>query len=76
MPDPSWTWGIWLTLVVGTFAGLEAWALATRATHGDTLSEFLRRILGVRPRRRWRYLPAAGFVLFLGWLAVHIVLEI
>lgn len=73
---PEWLWLAWLAATLAAFAALETVALLNRHG-GDTLSERLRRWLGVEPVRARRRLAAplfAGALLaFLAWFLPHIL---
>jgi hypothetical protein len=70
-------WVAWLVAAAVSFAALEGYALYTPRP-GDTLSENLRRWLGIAPPRPWRHVGAVGFVAalvgFVAWFGPHIVL--
>lgn len=72
-------WITWLAAVAVSFAVLESIALATPRA-GDTLSENVRRWLGIAPVRPWRRWGVAGFLAtlvgFTVWFGPHIVLSI
>lgn len=71
--NPDWVWLVWLSVTLGSFGVLEAWALThRRSMPAGTLSEWLRRWLGIEPHRPWRSLGVAVFGGFLGWLCLHI----
>lgn len=76
---PSWAWVTWAAASLVTFFILELVALMNNRDH-DTLSENLRRWLGInppRPVRRWT-VPLFIVVLvgFVVWFVPHIVLSI
>lgn len=78
-------WIIWLAATIVTFGVLELMAIRqsalARSTGGvdqrGTLSENLRRWLGVDPPRPWRRVAAAAFAsgltALVNWLVPHIV---
>ncbi|MCW2881920.1 MAG: hypothetical protein JWQ95_6020 [Sphaerisporangium sp.] len=76
---PAWAWIAWAVASLGVFAALETVALANRRT-GDTLSENIRRWLGIHPYRPVRRyaVPAFAVVLlgFVAWFVPHILLSI
>lgn len=60
-------WAVWAGVAFLSFAVLELWGLRRP---GGTLSETLRRLLGVDPRKRWRGIAIAlflGALVALGW---------
>ncbi|MEV4474657.1 hypothetical protein [Nonomuraea sp. NPDC049504] len=73
---PSWAWMVWAALSVGSFLILEFAALAN-TRENDTLSENLRRWLGLDPPRPVRKILAplfiAGLVGFVVWFVPHIL---
>ena len=80
MPEiPSWAWIVWGSVSLGSFAVLETVALANKRD-GDTLSENLRRWLGIHPSRPARRFAVPAFVvglaIFVVWFVPHIVLNI
>lgn len=79
MSIPEWAWIAWLALAGGGFTILETIALANRRD-GDTLSENIRRWLGITPpnARRRVTVPvfAAVLILFVVWFIPHIVFNI
>lgn len=76
---PAWMWIVWLAVAAGGFAILETIALANRRD-GDTLSENIRRWLGITPPSTRRRIAVPVFVgaliLFLVWFLPHIVFNI
>lgn len=75
----GWLWLLWIGGVIVTFAVLEGIAIRNKP-HGDTLSEYTRRWLGISPRRWHRLLgipvftvTAVGFVV---WFVPHILLGV
>lgn len=66
-------WVIWLTVTGFSFAVLE-WVTFRRH---ETLSENLRRWLGVEPRKPWRRIAIPAFIAvvlgFTAWFVPHIV---
>lgn len=69
----EWIWGIWLLVAALTFGGLEAWAILGKQREPKTLTEVLRRWLGVQPKRWWRGIASAGLVAGASWLVLHLV---
>lgn len=76
---PTWAWIVWLVAALGGFAILETIALANRRD-GDTLSENIRRWLGIYPPSPMKrfFLPAFvfGMVAFFVWFIPHIVFQV
>lgn len=74
VPDSAWI--ALLAAAAGVFAVLETIALANRH-EGDTLSEAIRRWLGVTPSRAGRRVSVglfvAGLLGFVAWFVPHIV---
>lgn len=72
----SWEtgWIVWAVVTGGSFAVME-WLTLRRH---ETLSETLRRWLGVAPRKPWRRVGVPAFVAvvlgFAAWFIPHIVL--
>ena len=70
------TWTIWLASVAVSFAVLEGIALYSKR-EGDTLSEVLRKWLGIDPPNRKRLIGIPAFLAvligFVAWFAPHIV---
>lgn len=63
----------WLWLIpAGSFAVLETIAIHNRQ-QGDTLSEVLRFLAGINPRRPWRPIGIAAIVAFCTWLPIHLI---
>lgn len=69
----EWIWGIWLAITALSFGALETWAIVSKRREPDTLTEVLRRWLGVEPRRWWRGAAAAGLIAGAAWLVLHLV---
>lgn len=73
---PSWAWGVWVVLSLGTFVALETFALRSKS-EGDTLSENIRRWLGVEPAQPWKRYTSLAFCLimtgFTIWFIPHIL---
>ncbi|MGH3096955.1 MAG: hypothetical protein ACRDMV_13270 [Streptosporangiales bacterium] len=68
-PDIIWASVVGAFLAVfGVFEGLAL----HNDTAGDTLSETLRRWLGIVPHKPWRTAGVAVFVAFLVWFGLHI----
>lgn len=69
-------WLAWMTLVAVSFAILEGAAIMSRRT-GDTLSETIRRWLGIEPGRPVRRIAVPAFVVvligFVAWFLPHIL---
>lgn len=62
----------WVLLALGlALLAAEIAALLT-PKRGDTISERLRALLGVEPRRWWRPIGVIAAVGFLAWFAVHL----
>ncbi|MGI5493869.1 hypothetical protein [Microtetraspora malaysiensis] len=76
---PSWAWAAWAATAFGTFAALETIALVNR-NRGDTLSENIRRWLGINPDRPVRRytIPIflGGLIAFVVWFGPHIIWSI
>ncbi|MGP4092952.1 hypothetical protein [Nonomuraea sp. KM90] len=76
---PEWMWIVWLITAAAGFAVLETIALANRRD-GDTLSENIRRWLGITPPSLHRRISVPVFVgvliLFVVWFLPHIVFNI
>lgn len=68
MNFPLWLWAI----PAGSFAVLEALAIRNKAK-GDTASEVVRRLAGIKPARPWRPLGIAAIVGGCAWLAHHLI---
>lgn len=68
MDFPLWLWSI----PVGSFAVLEAAAILNRR-RGDTLSELIRQVAGIKPARPWRPVGVAVIATFCTWLAHHLI---
>jgi hypothetical protein len=64
-------WMIWLGVVLGSFGVMEGLSLAHRRGW-LTLSESLRKMLGIKPHRPWQVPACMVFLGFLLWLAIHI----
>lgn len=77
MSLPDWAWAAWGLAVLATFAVLEGIALLNRRD-GDTLSEHLRRWLGIDPanERRKAAVPLfiAAVVALAAWLIPHLLM--
>lgn len=76
---PSWAWVVWITGTLTSFAILETVALANRR-QGDTLSENIRRWLGIHPPSTVRRVGVPMFVAvlvgFVVWFIPHIVFSL
>ncbi|MEV0616176.1 hypothetical protein AB0I81_22875 [Nonomuraea sp. NPDC050404] len=76
---PEWMWIAWLAIAAGGFAVLETVALINRR-RGDTLSENIRRWLGITPPSVQRRIAVPVFVAvlvaFICWFLPHIVFDI
>lgn len=66
-------WGIWAVIVIVSFGALEAWAILGKSGEPKTLTEILRRWMGIQPRRWWRTAASIGLLAFLAWLALHLI---
>lgn len=75
----AWVWIAWLVVCLGGFAVLETLALINRR-RGDTLSENIRRWLGIDPPNPVARIGIPAFVgvlvIFLIWFIPHIVFQI
>ena len=73
---PDWLWVVWLAAVAVSFGAIEGVAIHNRRG-GDTLTENLRRWLGISPPRPGRRVAAELFAAavlgFAAWLVQHIV---
>lgn len=67
---PDWMWYTW----VGIFAVLEVIAIVNRH-EGDTLSELLRRVLGIFPQKQWKILGVGLTIAFVVWFGWHIAFQ-
>ncbi len=67
---PTWIY----VVLTGVILLLEAVAIFNRK-QGDTISEWLRRVLGRFPAHHWSIILLGGFLTFLVWLGWHIVFE-
>lgn len=67
-------WAAWTVGTLATFGYLERAAFASHDP-ASTLTWTLRRWLGIEPARPWRPIGVGGLVGFLGWCAVHILLN-
>lgn len=74
---PSWAWIVWGAVTLVSFLALEAVALGNKYD-GDTLSENIRRWLGIDPPRPVRQVAVPLFVSvvvgFIAWFIPHLVL--
>lgn len=68
MDFPLWLWAV----PVGSFAVLEGVAIFNRR-RGDTASELLRKLAGIRPLRPWKPTGVAVISALCAWLAHHII---
>ena len=66
-------WGIWGLVVVLSFGALEAWAIIGGKKEPKTLTEVLRRLIGVEPKSWWRGIASAGLIAALAWVVLHLV---
>lgn len=65
----------WVLVTLGlAVAGVEVAALLTRKP-GDTISERLRVLLGIKPPRWWRPVGVLALAALCAWFLVHIVFE-
>ena len=77
MPDiPTWAWITWAAVTVVSFAVLEAIAILNGRSP-DTLSENIRRWIGVEPQSRTRLIGVPLFLAvlfgFVAWFVPHIL---
>lgn len=65
-------------LVWGGLLGalVAAELVGLRGAPHRTLTQWLRRILGIEPRRWWRPVGIAGFLAFFAWFLPHIIFGI
>ena len=68
-------WGIWALVVLLSFGALEAWAIIGGRKEPKTLTEIVRRVMGVEPRKWWRGIASALLVGILAWLALHFIFK-
>ena len=68
MDFPLWLWAV----PVGSFAVLEGVAIFNRR-RGDTASELLRKLAGIRPLRPWKPTGVAVISALCAWLANHLI---
>lgn len=73
MDFSGWMWGIWGLVVLLSFGGLEAWAIIGGRKEPKTLTEVLRRTLGIEPRKWWRGAASAGLIAVLAWVVLHLL---
>jgi hypothetical protein len=63
----------WLLLTLGlALGGAEIAAILTRK-EGDTISERLRALLGIRPVRWWRPIGIIALCALAAWFVVHLI---
>jgi hypothetical protein len=63
----------WLLATLGVaVVAVEIAAILTRKK-GDTISERLRVLLGIRPRRWWRPIGIVAISALAGWFVVHLI---
>lgn len=71
----DWLWVVWIVACLATFGVLEGIAIVNR-TEGDTLTENLKRWLGIDPPRPWKRAGIATFTSvvlgFVSWFVPHI----
>lgn len=67
---PTWIYAV----LTGVILVLEAVAIFNRKS-GDTISEWLRKILGKFPETQWGIFALGGFLVFLVWLGWHIAFQ-
>lgn len=76
---PGWAWILWGSVSLTTFLVLEVIALTNERT-GDTLSENIRRWLGITPPSPVRQVAVPVFVAvllgFVAWFLPHILFSI
>ena len=76
---PAWLWISWITCTLAGFIILEAVALANRRS-GDTLSEYIRKWLGIYPPSHIKRFGTTAFVValvgFVVWFIPHIVFQV
>jgi hypothetical protein len=65
---PAWL----LSTLAIAIAAVEIAAIATRK-QGDTISERLRVLLGIKPRRWWRPIGIIGVCALAGWFVIHLI---
>lgn len=68
MSFPVWLW----IIPVVIFVVLEGIAIFNKR-QGDTASELLRKLGGIKPLRPWRPVGVAVIVTFLAWLSDHLI---
>lgn len=68
MDFPLWLWAI----PAASFAILEGIAIFNRR-RGDTASELLRRLAGIKPLRPWKPTGVAIITAACTWLAHHLI---
>jgi hypothetical protein len=66
----DWFWAVFTGAFVLVFAVGETTALVR---HRMTYSEWIRKYLGISPKKRWGAAGAALFVMFAGWFVPHIL---
>lgn len=75
----AWVWIAWLVVSLGGFIVLETIALVNRK-RGDTLSENIRRWLGIDPPNPAARIGipvfVAALIIFIVWFIPHIVFQI
>ncbi len=81
---PEWYWIAWVAVTVVLFAIPEAWAIINgdverKDKQGDTLSEYVRKWLGIhppKPTRRRVIVPLfiMGLVGLVAWLIPHFLM--
>lgn len=74
--DARTRWTVWLSATIGSFLILEGLALReplTAEKPSDTLTAYLRHLLGVQPVARRRWAAGAAFVAFWAWLCGHLL---
>lgn len=64
-------WAVWCTATFASFLYLEARAIYKRKPQ-DTLTHFLRKLLGIDPVKPWRVLGVSILVGSCFWLAAHL----
>lgn len=75
LDHPDLIWGSWLAATLTSFALLERRALR-KNKQGVTLSAFIKRWLGITPRRPWSVGGSLAFAAGLTWLGFHILADL
>ncbi|MCW2901022.1 MAG: hypothetical protein JWO67_3287 [Streptosporangiaceae bacterium] len=78
MGIPSWAWITWAVVAIGSFAVLETIAIVNGRSP-DTLSENIRRWIGIEPPSKARLIGIPAFLAvllgFTAWFVPHILLN-